>query len=755
MEASSIIKRKPLPHTAYQAVQDESLVKDEAAKERFESSDGQQESRRNLLGIIAIVLGCTLGILIAMLYLTFLWFIGPTKSAWTVIILSNWTATSVAICGVAIRWMSSFQMILCTAILAWDMLKGGSRISKIPRLSTLRYNNAGPLDFLYLLPLPPKGIRHLHLFVVIVLSVMVTIMLQLSSTLLLSDLATGPIESFTNSTKSRVLTNENSSILSGHYYTDTLMTTAPSYPLFAEQSPNSRPYHGDTVDDTGPVIRALLPVSVDHGRSKLLAFEGNATLYDARILCTQPKFQNLSLVGRPNDLWLAGDANHSIFIPSMASNNRSGGFNCSIASTQQSISAWTLFTCGLYFQSYDIGVINSLDSVYDGSKVHGSVNSVSPAYGPTQNDTYYGAVTGDSWLVINVTNLSLSSKPFKWDSWKIAFNHTESWTTTPRGPWARITSTQEDGLILDQYAPDGNSDVVWPQDNWSFALDVSVCSSAFPYTKSFHIKAKREKAVEEPVSLPAGSSQIGATRTFQDLDERGIMFLNETELAIQLSTERETILQNQLHETIMPKSYLFNFGIGSATLPDNDRYWFPSENASVSPSGFRGVSEDRVALFQHVIQDTNSPALAMQSMLHTVITDRYYKYLPYCTNTSSQNLTYSVDAIQPVRTRGFVIVMSSIGAHFFLVTYTLIVFGVFEGTKRTIRSVDQAWQVFAQVALLQREMTLDYREDQDQLCSTTATDHEIEDDLRRRGLRDRVFALDDKGQDGIVRFTER
>lgn len=72
-----------------------------------------------------------------------------------------------------------------------------------------------------------------------------------------------------------------------------------------------------------------------------------------------------------------------------------------------------------------------------------------------------------------------------------------------------------------------------------------------------------------------------------------------------------------------------------------------------------------------------------------------------------------------------------------------------------IESVDQAWHVFAQVALLQEMFLADDEEGQDKMCSTTKTAREVEKSLRRRGLKDKVFVLDDQEQDGVVVFRAR
>ena len=114
-----------------------------------------------------------------------------------------------------------------------------------------------------------------------------------------------------------------------------------------------------------------------------------------------------------------------------------------------------------------------------------------------------------------------------------------------------------------------------------------------------------------------------------------------------------------------------------------------------------------------------------------MLTDRYYKHLPYFKNMTQVWQTYSIDATQPAHTRGFIAVMAGISIHLLLVAYIFFVFGFLKGNKRTTRSIDEAWQVFAQVALLQNEIALDNEKHDDKVGLTTATDLEVETSLKR------------------------
>lgn len=329
------------------------------------------------------------------------------------------------------------------------------------------------------------------------------------------------------------------------------------------------------------------------------------------------------------------------------------------------------------------------------------------------------------------------------------------------GPGLQSHLLQEDGIEATQILP-------WetvPRSLYkSVMLDVSLCSSGYSLTKSMHIDATQPNGSEEPETLNAGIVQIDAGQTSRSLQERGIMTLNETAINEVLNEERDSILRDHLDGLVLPYSPLL--GSDGLTI----RWWSPGlipsviKYANVSQdTNWHGASEDRIALFQHSLMNMNSPALAIRSMIHTYVADRFYKYMPLLEESTSHLSTYSTDAISPVCTRGFIAVMVALGAHFILVAYTLIVLSGFYGIKRTFWSTDQAWQVFTQVGRIQREME---REDSEIFVEnaengnsnfswTTDTDYQVEKHLKERGLKDRVFELEDNRQDESVCFRSK
>lgn len=187
--------------------------------------------------------------------------------------------------------------MLCTSVLAWMLLREGVPLPSIPHVSAIRLSDSGPLDLVQTFRARWPRSWHVRLHLVCILLTAVSLVLQFSSTLLLSDLATGPVQMFANTTRGIGLLGDDQNSVLNNYYTDPLLTTSPSYPVFAGygfDKPTSLP---ENVEDTGPTIRALLPLSTQDRRSQVLSFQGNATLYDARWICMPPTLSDLKLIG--------------------------------------------------------------------------------------------------------------------------------------------------------------------------------------------------------------------------------------------------------------------------------------------------------------------------------------------------------------------------------------------------------------------------------------------------------------------------
>lgn len=202
------------------------------------------------------------------------------------------------------------------------------------------------------------------LLLVLILTTILSIASQFTSTLLLWDIdAQDTVSELTTETGigfryDTWLTNNLSTVAwQGRNYWTAPVLSAPAFAEFA-----IRPQGGSAaVQDTGPSLRAFLPIAEQEARSQAYSFEGTATVFDSRVVCARPKF-NFTEFGR--SAWgytqLTGSFQHGetaedldglLKIP----NGRTSSFNISIADATRD----SLFFVELGTQHG--GLISSLD----------------------------------------------------------------------------------------------------------------------------------------------------------------------------------------------------------------------------------------------------------------------------------------------------------------------------------------------------------------------------------------------------------
>lgn len=146
------------------------------------------------------ILGGSAGLLVVWGFLAFLWLghgsapeAADATRAWRQIALHDWTTRSITLSSGALRLAVSLQTTVCTSMVAALFLENWhARVSQVAWLSVMRSINDGPLSLVQKTLLsPPKslsGILRRVEFWLLLLMVAVTLALQFSSTILISDL---------------------------------------------------------------------------------------------------------------------------------------------------------------------------------------------------------------------------------------------------------------------------------------------------------------------------------------------------------------------------------------------------------------------------------------------------------------------------------------------------------------------------------------------------------------------------------------
>lgn len=102
----------------------------------------------------------------------------------------------------------------------------------------------------------------------------------------------------------------------------------------------------------------------------------------------------------------------------------------------------------------------------------------------------------------------------------------------------------------------------------------------------------------------------------------------------------------------------------------------------------------QAAIFKDILLDTDSPALALQAYLTTLINMAYYSWLPLFDATAEAVTVQAVSRSLPTSTRGYWAVMAILITHILLCVVITILFA--RQTKYSL--LGNAWSAFCQVA---------------------------------------------------------
>ncbi|KAI1125574.1 hypothetical protein F5Y10DRAFT_294547 [Nemania abortiva] len=247
---------------------------------------------------LSSLIGGHIGILGALAFLAFLWFgfgaapeAAKATSAWRRIALSDWMTRAITLSSLAIRVLTTLQVTVCTSMIAALILeRRRARKSYVPWLSVIRSINDGPLRLLQmLLASMDFAVVCYPEFGLAVLMVSITLVLQLSSTLLLSDLHSFVIVGDYNRSQVPSLIPYNASTFDIHIDGFKYLLRSPIFSTFGEvqsvfdSSPNS---HG--LSDTGLLQRGFLPFAESQNRTSTRHYEGNAIVMSSRVACMRP-----------------------------------------------------------------------------------------------------------------------------------------------------------------------------------------------------------------------------------------------------------------------------------------------------------------------------------------------------------------------------------------------------------------------------------------------------------------------------------
>jgi hypothetical protein len=693
-----------------------------------------------LQAILILTLG-SFALLGALGFLVFLWFAPRSNPTWRHIAVNNWMTRTVTLTALGIRTIVGFQVVVCSAMIAALYLQRGVPFRDAATVSLARQSGGALWKFIRTPRLAPTR------WWLPLLIGLTSIGSQFISTLLIGDLTPSSVLGFQHSMKLPINLTE---IFESNIWNpdDPFITKPLSYPTFAEYSDTLKPRDAA---DTGPLLRAILPEPDPSSRASLQNYEGYATVFDGRVFCTAPAFDDLNLTGTPDgfDFGLAGLAVVKDTIPELVYNtNGSNHFSCAGPQIASNLYPNDFGTSVSPMDPRTGGLVNSLMPQFN-SSLHWYYQDV-----PDPDNLGRGywtahefdgvspnARVGRPYLVVNFVNTTwqVTGDQFTFLTWNIT--GASSWNFKQDGPWTIIT------------AKNSTATAAWSNGgsiHHDFQIQASICFDATGVQKMIPIRASRNntRVVSEPADIVHALHQLDLTDIQrEDPETRSILNLDPSSVNAALRTE--------LQET-NPPSFPTAFDIYPSWFQWNSKeradlygiFQYPDAARIFSYQPLQGlgatsVSLDRVELFQQAMNNTKSPALALQAQQHIVLTATLYHWLPDATGVQASNETNMVDSpAVPTLSVGLTAVCTIVLFHISLILGIATLFARAEKVTFLNRNT---WQVIAQMVTSETEDVL--RE------ATILSDEEVGRALERMNMGKRVVRLG-KEVDGVGDFKD-
>lgn len=216
--------------------------------------------------------------------------------------VDGWATRSIAVTALVLRTAVDLQAAIGSAVLASLLLESSSgvQLHQLAGLSPMRAGGTSPWSFAWcaiegVWRSGSRSRRFRGLYIIAGCLLLTSSLLQFASTMLLSDLRTGPLVARESASQVRsdlsylaTLSGNTQGIPRGSAWT----TNPPSYPSFGEyHEPINTSEEG--VADTGLLLRAFLPYELADTRQGLSSYSGNALVVDARVSCQAPSLNQV------------------------------------------------------------------------------------------------------------------------------------------------------------------------------------------------------------------------------------------------------------------------------------------------------------------------------------------------------------------------------------------------------------------------------------------------------------------------------
>lgn len=649
-----------LPKPTHLLMSDGVPIDESEVDSESESNWIRWSAARRFGTVILICLpSAVLAILAPLAFLWYLWTSHADNELWRRIMVAGFCTRVVSLLSMALRTATIFLATACTSMLAAFTLERGLLVlSKVAALSSIRYINGGPHNLMFLF-FGGAGFKRKFvtgLFVSVLL--ITTLLSQLTSTALLSDLRPGLVPGNSQHIQLPFRLNETYTQDSSDTdeYEELWSSKPPFYPVFAEYSEPPTPYQDDSISDTGTILRAMLPLASEQDRTLIQNYTGPATVFDSRVICMRPQINitGIESYGDFDGQTLAAIEGIMEVVASAP-----GVYN---------VVGVTPFLCPIVFTPGE----GDTESAVTLCNVNTPGVLVSPFQNPsTLNLTSPGPgyIIGTlSYLVINTTGTI--------EQWQAAVGNTTSPT------W----SYQDQNEWMDVFPGNLSADV---------RVSLSACY-ANVYAVDTQVNAFSSTPRTEPTigwdiqqgvfDSQAVREQLGATVPVASQQDRGIMALQ--------SRPSWIIEPNLTENALTYEAENSWYGWTTNDFASNGSLSFCTSCFCCSESLDHGWAANRyiATVFQGIFQDTQKPTLALQAFITTMFQVGYYGDINQFGTVAPTVMQSFVSVQVPSGFTGLIIVTSVLMAHMVLVAASVVLFQ----TRTRYSMLGNSWQAVAQ-----------------------------------------------------------
>ncbi|KAE9370144.1 hypothetical protein N431DRAFT_31082 [Stipitochalara longipes BDJ] len=565
----------------------------------------------------------TLTNLVCLCFLTFLWFSNTRNSTWQAIALRGWIPRAVTLTAMVMRWDITFQAAICTSQLASLLLeKFEVCLPDAAGISLLTSQNMGPISILMYFRTTLKRSSFAIRIALLALTVS-TLLLQFSSSALLSDINLGLIEITQTNVSYGVRFTEDFIDKwinqAEHDMGGVIVSTPSGYPAFGEYTEAPTDTNQSGIVDTGVSMRAFFPVSTEPGRDRLVKYNGLAQVVDTRVVCMRPILSDLSLTGFDEVIFpnfLDGRFRTNMSVPGFPNDSNltdTATFKCAFPSMNPElpISEWPLSICN---PDYPDDLM------------------VSPLVGGAKRPLQ---TWGNIAFVLNMTGTFTFPQPMGCGNSSDCPVAIGVQDVQDDGEWVQISTT-----------------------NSTLSLSMTACYSSV-VSKALPIKAwRKSQNITEPAAVWRAESMTYDTRDVRHqlgisgpkepaipFDDRGVFaFINESSWEHWEPGSIDTFLVDDaiadLIEVNNGTTLMCTMCINAGPVTDA---------ASVMIAEVANGAHS--ALFQDILQHTLNPAVALQSTYTVLFGMAYYNSLVKFGVSANATTVETIDVLRPVSKR--------------------------------------------------------------------------------------------------------